>query len=132
MVTNFIIICQKTQDKGTIASLMRALKMRIIMGILNSNKKKNSGPPRKSAFIVGGSMIKEIDGYLLTSSVNHKYIVKVRLFVTAKTDDTYDHIKPRQIIFQPNVYISHVGTNDLPTAWHQKRYPKKLLLFLNI
>ena len=132
MVTNFIIICQKTQDKGTIASLMRALKMRIIMGILNSNKKKNSGPPRKSAFIVGGSMIKEIDGYLLTSSFNHKYIVKVRLFVTAKTDDTYDHIKPRQRIFQPNVYISHVGTNDLPTAWHQKRYPKKLLLFLNI
>ena len=40
MVTNFTIICQKTQDKGTRASLMRALKMRIIMGILNSNKKK--------------------------------------------------------------------------------------------
>ena len=54
-------------------------------------------------------MIKEIDGYLLTSSVNHKYIVKLRLFVTAKTDDTYDHIKPRQRIFQPNVYISHIG-----------------------
>ena len=53
-------------------------------------------PPKISAFIVGGSMIKKIDGYLLTSSINHKYIVKVRPFVTAKTDDMYDHIKATQ------------------------------------
>ena len=58
---------------------------------------------------------KKIDGHLLTSSVNHKYIVKVRRFVTAETDDMYDHIKPTQRNFQPNVYISHVSTNDLPT-----------------
>ena len=31
------------------------------------------------------------------------------------TDAMYDHIKPTQINFQPNVYISHVGRNDLPT-----------------
>ena len=68
--------------------------------------------PKKSAFIVGDSMIKKIDGYLLTSSINHKYIVKMRPFVT---DAMYDHIKPTQINFQPNVYISHVGRNDLPT-----------------
>ena len=29
-------------------------------------------PPKKSAFIVGDSMIKKIDGYLLTNSINHK------------------------------------------------------------
>ena len=74
-------------------------------------------------------MIKEIDGYLLTSSVNHKYIVKLRLFVTAKTDDTYDHIKPRQIIFQPNVYISHVGTNDLPTSMAPEEIFEKIITF---
>ena len=45
-----------------------------------------SRPPRKSAFIVGDSMRKKIDGYILTSSVNHKYIVKVRPCVTVKTD----------------------------------------------
>ena len=27
----------------------------------------------------------------------------------------YDHMKPTQRNFQPNVYISHTGTNDLPT-----------------
>ena len=36
------------------------------------------------------------DGYLLTSSVNHKYIVKVRSFLLAKTIDMLDYIKPTQ------------------------------------
>ena len=86
-------------------------------------------PPKKSAFIVGDSMIKKIDGYLLTSSINHKYIVKVRPFVTAKTDDMYDHIKPTQRNFQPNVYISHVGTNDLPTDMTPEEISKKIITF---
>ena len=81
--------------------------------IKNSSKKwrysiatrKNSRPPRKSAFIVGDSVLKKTDGYLLTSSINHKYMVKVRPFVTAKTDDMHDHMKPAQRNFQPNVYI---------------------------
>ena len=121
LITNFTIICRKTQDKKTIASLTHAPKMGAIVETLNSNKKaakaaKVLRPPKKSAFIVGDSMIKKIDGYLLTSSINHKYIVKVRSLVTAKTDDMYDHIKPSQRNFQPNVYISHIGTNDLPTS----------------
>ena len=37
---------------------------------------------------------------LLTSSINHKYIVKMRHFVTAKTDDMYDHMKPMQRNFR--------------------------------
>ena len=57
-------------------------------------------------------MIKKIDGYLLTNSINYKYTVKVRPFVIAKTDDMYDHMKPTQKNFQPKVYISHVGAND--------------------
>ena len=39
----------------------------------------------------------------------------MRPFVTAKTNDMYDHIKPTQMNFQPNVYISRLGTNDLLT-----------------
>ena len=39
-----------------------------------SKQKKNK------VIIVDGSMIKQIDGYLLTSSINHKYLVKVRPF----------------------------------------------------
>ena len=39
-------------------------------------------------------MIKKIDGYLLTNSINHKFLVKVRPFTTAKTIDMYDDLKP--------------------------------------
>ena len=111
-------------------SLIRAPKIRVIVEKLSSNKNFYVlRPPKKSAFIVGDSMIKKIDGYLLTSSINHKYIVKVRPFVTAKTDDMYDHIKPTQRNFQPNVYISHVGTNDLPTDMTPEEISEKIITF---
>ena len=86
-------------------------------------------PPKTSAFIVGDSMIKRIDGFLFTSSVNHKYIVKVRPFVIARTDDMYDHIKPTQRNFQPNVYIPHVGTDDLPSRHDTRRDIRKNYYF---
>ena len=56
-------------------------------GDTQQQQEKMSHPPKKSAFIVGDIMIKKIDGYLLTSSVNYRYTVKVRPFVTAKTED---------------------------------------------
>ena len=49
---------------------------------------------KETVFMVGDSMIKKIDRYLLTKSINHKFLVKVRLFTTAKTIDMYDHLKP--------------------------------------
>ena len=128
MITNFTIICRKTQDKKTIASLIRAPKMTVIVEILNSNKKTFYVLPNK-LFIVGDSIIKKTDGYLLTSFINHKYIVKVRPFINAKTDDMYDHIKPTQRNFQPNVYISHVGTNDLPTYMTPEEISEKIITF---
>ena len=76
----------------------------------NTNKQKQT---RKTAFIIGDSMVKKIDGYLLTSSVNHKYIAKVRPFLSAKT--MLDYIRPTKRDFNPDVYLLHVGTNDLST-----------------
>ena len=49
----------------------------------------------------------------------------MRLFVTAKTDGMYDHIKPTQRNFQPNAYISYVGTNDLPIDTAPEEIPEK-------
>ena len=61
-------------------------------------------------------MVKKIDGYLLTSSINHRYIVKVRPFLSAKTIDMVDYIKPTQRDFNPDIYLLQVGTNDLPPS----------------
>ena len=68
---------------------------------------------KKSAFIIGDNMIKKIDGYLLSSFVNYKYIVVARLFISAKTVDIFEYIKPMQKDFNPDVYILHVGANKL-------------------
>ena len=59
-------------------------------------------------------MIKKVDGYLLTNSLKHQYLVKTRLFPTAKTVDMYDYIKPTQRDFKPEVFVLHVGANDFP------------------
>ena len=38
-------------------------------------------------------MIEKTDGYLLTSLINHNYLVKVRPFLAAKTVDMFDLCK---------------------------------------
>ena len=86
----------------------------------NSNSKENNinssninSKTRKTAFIIGDSMVKKIDEYLLISSINYRYIVKVIPFLSAKTIDMVDFIKPTQRDFNPGPYLLHVGTNDL-------------------
>ena len=44
----------------------------------------------KSAFILGDSMVKDVDGYLLTGSISRTFIVKVRPFSSAKAIDMDD------------------------------------------
>ena len=90
-------------------------------------QEKNLQPPKKSMFIVRDSIIK--NRWLFISSINYKYIVKVRPFVTAKTDDMYHQIKPTQRNFQPNVYILHVGTNDLLTDMTSEEISEKIITF---
>ena len=57
-------------------------------------------------------MVKNIDGSLLTGSLNRK-LIKVRPFSSAKTSDMSDYIKPTKKDFNPDIYVLHVRTNDL-------------------
>ena len=78
---------------------------------------QNTTKPQKSktsVFIVGDSMIKKVNGDLLTSSLKHQYLVKTRPFSTSKTIDMYDYIKPTQRDFKLEIFVLHVGTNDVP------------------
>ena len=70
---------------------------------------------KKKVFIIGDSIIKEVDGYLLTNSIKHKYLVKVRPFLAAKAVDMFDYVKPIQRDFNPDAFTLHIGTNDLTT-----------------
>ena len=58
--------------------------------------------------------VNKVDGYLLESSLKHQYLVKIRPFSTAKTIGIYDYIKPTQRYLKQEIFVLHVGTNDLP------------------
>ena len=60
--------------------------------------------------------VKKVDGYLLTSSLKHQYLVKIRPFSTAKTIDMYYYIKPTQRNLKLEIFVLHVGENDLPLS----------------
>ena len=70
---------------------------------------------RKKVFIIGDCIIKKVGGYLLTNSIKHKDLVKVRPFLAAKAVDIFDYVKPIQRDFGLDAYILHIGTNDLTT-----------------
>ena len=56
----------------------------------NGEKKKSWSKSKKikeTVFIVGDNMTKKIDGYLLTKSISHKFLLQVRPFTIAKTTD---------------------------------------------
>ena len=57
-----------------------------------SQNSANLQKSKTSVFIVGDSMTKKVDGYLLTSSLKHQYLLKARPFSTAKAVDMYDYI----------------------------------------
>ena len=69
---------------------------------------------KRSVFIVGDNMIKKVDGYFLTGSLKHQYLVKTRPFSTAKTIDMYNYKKPTQRDLKPEIFSLHLQTNDLP------------------
>ena len=70
---------------------------------------------KKKVFLIEDSMIKKVDGYLLTISIKHKCLVKVIPFLAAKAVHIFDYVKPIQRDFDPDAYILHIGTNDLTT-----------------
>ena len=58
-------------------------------------------------------MVKDVDGYLLKGSINRKFIIKVRTFSSVKAIDMEDNTRPTKRGFNPDLYILHIGTNDL-------------------
>ena len=56
---------------------------------------------------------KVADNFLLTGSLNRKFIVKVRTFSSAKAIDMENDITRTKRAFHPGLHVLHVGTNDL-------------------
>ena len=68
---------------------------------------------KETVFILGDSMVKKLNGFLLTRKLNHKCLVKVRPFNSGKVRCMHDHAKSTVRDFDPDHIILHCGTNDL-------------------
>ena len=68
---------------------------------------------KQFAFVIGDSMCKDTDGYLLTESIKRKFIVKLQSFSCANMVNMQDYVKPTKRDFDPSLYILYVSTNDL-------------------
>ena len=60
----------------------------------NNNNENGNNKNKTNVCIVGDSMIKKLNGYLLTRKIKHKHLVKLRSFLGAKISCMTDHIKP--------------------------------------
>ena len=107
-------------------AVKKPIKITIIIKIRMKNHEKNENgnvgdqntsdrKGKPNIFIMGGSMVKKLNGYLLTKKIKHKGLVNVRPFTTAKVSCMPDHVKAtiRDINLQQMIF--HIGTNEPKT-----------------
>ena len=93
-------------------TIMKITAYVLMVTILKTAITHNKSHHGKLTFILGDSMVKDVDGYLLTGSINRKSIVKARPISSAKTINIENYTKLSKRDFNPNLYILRVGTND--------------------
>ena len=76
---------------------------------------KTNNKNKTNVYILGDSIVKKLNGYLLTRKIKHKHLVKVRSFSGAKISCMTDHVKPILRDINPDHIILHAGTKDLRT-----------------
>ena len=69
---------------------------------------------KRSAVIIGDSMIKNINGWELKEKIGNNGIVHVKKFSGATIRDMHSYTIPTTEK-KPNLIVLHVGTNDLPS-----------------
>ena len=67
-------------------------------------------------FILGDSIVKNVNGYLLTKKLRNRELIKVRSLSEAKINCMYDHVKPSSREFYPYHLMLHVRTNELKSS----------------
>ena len=75
--------------------------------VVNKNKQK--------VFILGDSIVKHIQGWEITKTLDNKQKVYVRQFSGSKVSCMKDYVKPSIRQNNPDHIIFHVGTNDVPS-----------------
>ena len=86
---------------------------KIVSNSIHRNSTASPPKSKETALIVGDRMVKKINGFYLTKDIKHKYLVKMRLFSSAKTISMHDHTKLTIRAINPEHIILHGSTNDV-------------------
>ena len=81
----------------------------------NNNNGNKNNKNKMNVYILGDSMVKKLNGYLLVRTIKHKHLVKVRSFSGAKISCMTDHVKSTLRDINPDHIVLHAGTSDLRT-----------------
>ena len=103
-----------------------------------SNKEKDKSshkerlPPKykknkDTFYILGDSMVKHVEGWKVTKSINTDMKVYVGSFLGAKVKCIKDYVKPCLRENDPKNVILHVGTNDLNSELPPERIAKSIV-----
>ena len=83
--------------------------------ILHNTALTGSNNDKTKEIMIGDSMTKKTDGYLLTSSISHKISCENKTFFNSQTVDTFEYVKPIQRDLDSKVFVIHIGKNELTT-----------------
>ena len=72
------------------------------------NSDPSNNPEKKSIYVIGDSMIKNLQGYKMSK----RNKIEVKSISGANSDDLKDYIKPT-LKKKPDAIIIHIGTNDI-------------------
>ena len=106
------------------------------MKINNNNKSSTdnkvnstSSPPtsKETVFIFAYSMIKRLNGFLLTWKLNHKCLVKIRPFKSAKVRCMQHHVEPTVWNSDQDHIILQCGTNDMNSEKRFSQIAKEII-----
>ena len=90
--------------------------------LLPKDKKNND-----TVYILGDSMVKHVEGWKVTKSINTDMKVYVRSFSGAKVKCMKDYVKPCLRENDPKNVILHVRTNDLNSELPPERIAKSIV-----
>ena len=66
-------------------------------------------------YILDNSIVKKLNGCLVTRKIKHKHLVEVCSFLGVKMSCMMDHVKPTLQDINPDHIVLHTDTNNLRT-----------------
>ena len=91
--------------------------------MINQNSKEKN---EKSIFVIGDSMLKQLNGWEMSKKLNANCKMFVKTFSGAKTTCMHDYVKPL-VRSSPDHFILHVGTNDMSSDKSPKEIARSVI-----